>query len=44
MYRQDKRKPLTPELRGRLITLYEFGYSIPQIAVEIHCNVSYFHR
>lgn len=40
MFRPDKRKPLTPELKGSLITLYNFGYSVPQIAERIDCNVS----
>lgn len=42
MYRADKRKPLTPELKGSLITLYNFGFSYNQIAERIDCNVSFF--
>lgn len=40
MDRPDKRKPLTRELKGSLITLYKCGYSFSQIAKEIGCHVS----
>lgn len=40
MDRPDKRKPLTPELKGSLITLYNCGYSFSQIANKIGCHVS----
>lgn len=40
MDRPDKRKPLTPEIKGSLITLYRLGLSIGQIAEELDCHVS----
>lgn len=43
MDRPDKRKPLTPEIKGSLVTLYKFGFSIDQIARELGCHVSYYY-
>lgn len=39
MDRPDRRKPLTRELKGSLITLYNCGYSFSQIANRIGCHV-----
>lgn len=40
MERLDKRKPLTKELKGSLITLFRLGFTITQIAQELDCHVS----
>lgn len=40
MERQDKRKPLTSEMKGSLITLYKTGHSLSQIADKLGCHVS----
>lgn len=44
MERTDKRKPLTPELKGSLITFYKLGYSVARIAAEVDCHVGIFDR
>lgn len=40
MDRPDKRKPLTSELKGSLVTLHKHGFSIDEIANEVDCHVS----
>lgn len=41
MDRPDKRKPLTPELKGSLITFYKLGFSFAEIAQELDIHVSH---
>lgn len=40
MERPDKNKPLTPELKGSLITLYNIGFSYAEIAEQLDIHVS----
>lgn len=44
MERADRNKPLTPEMKGRLITLYENGLSYQQIAGRLDVHVSLFSK
>lgn len=41
MDRPDKRKPLTPELKGSLITLHRLGFSLADIAQDLDIHVSH---
>lgn len=39
MDRENKNKPLTPEMKGKLITLYQFGETYSSIAVKLGVHV-----
>lgn len=39
MERQNRNKPLTPEMKGKLITLYQSGKTYSSIAAEIGVHV-----
>lgn len=40
MERVDRKKPLTSEMKGSLITLYERGLSYQEIANQLNVHVS----